>query len=97
MKKIRVQRKGDDWICICGNTRADEGYEADTRERRIYGVYLYVCLRCGVKFDEETLEVVGMRFSSDLKNELVPPDYFQQLERQRRAYWRKHSKGITRL
>jgi hypothetical protein len=59
MKKLRIRSmKKVGLVCLCGNTTYDEGFD-EARNERMYGVSIWFCRRCGVKFDDVTLEVVG--------------------------------------
>lgn len=56
----------DGWICICGNTPADDGFypcdqDGNEIEPTVGSAWagLYVCFKCGRIIDQETLEVVG--------------------------------------
>lgn len=65
MKKLRIHStKQSGLVCLCGNSTNDEGFD-EARNERMYGIYIWFCRRCGVKFDDTTLEIVGVRWSSD--------------------------------
>lgn len=56
----------DGWICLCGNTPADDGfYPCDEKGNEMEPVVgsewenLYVCFTCGRIINQDTLEVVG--------------------------------------
>lgn len=54
----------DGWICLCGNTPADDGfYPCDENGNEMEPVTgwndIYVCLKCGRIIDQHTLRVVG--------------------------------------
>ena len=54
----------DGWVCICGNTPADDGFapcnkNGDEVEPVEGWEDLYVCLNCGAIIDQETLDIVG--------------------------------------
>ena len=92
MKKLRIKETQDGLVCLCGNTTEDEGWEEDTAQRFL-GIYLAVCKRCGIKFDDETLEIVGMRLVSGYRNDLVE-HYFERIAKQSSAYFKKKNKGV---
>ena|SRR5215213_1800452 len=95
MKKLTINHNAEGkGICLCENTFAKKGFEQDYAYRS-FGVYLSTCLRCGRKFDEETLEIVGVRFSRDCQNELISKDELERIARQNWRYFRKYMKGIT--
>jgi hypothetical protein len=90
MKKLRIRLRKDETLeCLCGNT---EGFRED-RSMRDIGIYMGTCLRCGIKFDDDTLEVVGLRLGRDLRNDLAMP-YFDQIFRQSRRYFKKKNRGF---
>ena len=66
---IRFQEEDTDtWICRCGNTQMDEGFQlcdADGNDIKSWGdlKYLMLCKRCGRIIDQDTLEVVGRKKS----------------------------------
>lgn len=56
----------DAWVCVCGNTPADDGFypcDADGNEvePNLDSIWenLYVCGQCGRIINQSTLEVVG--------------------------------------
>jgi len=90
MKKLRVRNKHDRLICICGNTTNQEGWEED-RSQRFVGVYWATCLRCGVKFDDETLLIIGLRLGA--QNRLIAP-YLARIVYQSQQHFHRRMKGI---
>ncbi len=55
----------DAWVCVCGNTPADDGFypcngKGIVVEPVIGGDWenLYICFRCGIIINKDTLEVV---------------------------------------
>lgn len=68
-KSAEVLDGDTDWvICRCGNEAHYDGFVTCADDGRIvsptlngeWGGALYVCLRCGRYFDQNTLEVVGV-------------------------------------
>lgn len=56
----------DGWICICGNTAADDGFfpcdqYGNELEPTVGSAWsgLYVCFKCGRIINQDTLEVIG--------------------------------------
>lgn len=92
MKTIRVHESDDNLTCLCGNTFAHEGFEG-VRSYQLFGVYLMVCLRCGRIFDDDTLEVVGVRFAGDCRTDLIPPEELKKIHQQSTRYFQHKLKG----
>jgi hypothetical protein len=70
MEKERIsQEAGSEqaWICMCGNTPLDAGFDACDKEGNHMEPHekwidpLYVCDRCGRIIHQQTLEVVGRK------------------------------------
>lgn len=94
MKKLTIKQNSEgDWFCLCGNNFAQEGFEED-KSYRHFGIYLTTCLRCGRKFDGQTLEVVGVRFSNDCRNELISKDELVRIFKQNKRYFQKRLNGL---
>jgi len=58
----------DGWICLCGNTPADDGFypcdeNGNEMEPLVESIWknLYVCDSCGRIINQYTLEVVGRK------------------------------------
>lgn len=54
----------DGWICLCGNTPADDGfYPCDEQGNEVEPMKgwknLYVCFGCGRIINQDNLEIVG--------------------------------------
>ena len=54
----------DAWICVCGNTPVSDGFfacdEAGNEMEPVSGwKNLYVCNRCGIIIQQDSLEVIG--------------------------------------
>ena len=66
----------DDWKCLCGNEPLKEGfYPCDSEGEMVeptpedWTTNWYVCAQCGRIINQDTLEVVGVRFNNTLTKE----------------------------
>jgi hypothetical protein len=90
MKKLRLHFRNGQLTCLCGNTTRDEGWEEDKSQRAL-GVYWATCKRCGIKFDDETLLVIGLRLGK--QNKLIQP-YLARIAYQSQRHFHRRMKGI---
>lgn len=92
MKKLRVRLKKGQLTCLCGNTTREDGWEED-RKDSCWGIYLMVCKRCGLKFDDNTFIYVGLRACTGYQNELVK-SYSPRVMYQSTRYFHRKMQGI---
>jgi hypothetical protein len=90
MKKLRIRNKHGHLVCICGNTARHEGWEED-RSQRDLGVYWTTCLRCGVKFDDQTLLIIGLRLG--VQNQRIR-EYLPRIIYQSQRHFSRRMQGI---
>jgi len=90
MKKLRMRFKKGWLTCLCGNTTWDEGWEEDYSQRNL-GVSWSTCLRCGVKFDNITLKIIGLRLGD--QNRLIE-QYVPRIVYQSQQHFHRRMKGI---
>jgi hypothetical protein len=90
MKKLRIRRKNGRLVCLCGSTAGYEGWEEDKSQRDL-GVYMMTCKHCGVKVDEDTLVVIGLRLGA--QNKLIEL-YLPRIVYQSQRHFRRRMEGI---